>query len=64
MGEYGIGRLTGKQLRPEDYQVGPFRLDKLGEVSWTSMEDFWSTGCRLECKVDVMIKKEVKDRRE
>ncbi|MBI2499512.1 hypothetical protein HYV88_04690 [Candidatus Woesearchaeota archaeon] len=47
------GRLTGEQPRPENYQVGPFPSDKTSDVVVTSMEDFWSMGGRLECKVVV-----------
>jgi len=52
------GRLTGEQPRPENYQVGPFRLDKTSEVVGTSMEDFWSMGGRLEGKVGNPLKRE------
>jgi len=52
MGEYGLGRLTGEQPIPGNYQVGPFQSDKPGELNWTSMEDFLSTGGRLENEVD------------
>lgn len=52
------GRLTGEQPRPENYQVGPFPSDKTSDVVVTSMEDFWSMGGRLECKVGNPFKRE------
>jgi len=50
------GRLTGEQPRPENYQVGPFRLDKTSEVVGTSMEDFWSkVGNPLKREADLQM---------